>query len=60
MTPEQETQAEKDDLKGAKVDHLPGDEPPLEDMPRDWADEDRRIEHRKPDLGETEDDASEL
>ena len=35
-------------------------EGPLENLPREWADEDREIEGRKPDLGETEDDPSEL
>jgi len=38
------------------------DEPdePLENQPLDWADEDRVIEDRKPDLGEIEEDPSEL
>ena len=38
------------------------DEPdePLENQPLDWADEDRIIEDRKPDLGEIEEDTSEL
>ena len=38
------------------------DEPeePLENQPREWQDEDRVIEDRKPDLGETEEDTSEL
>ena len=35
-------------------------ESPLENNPRDWADEDVEIENRKPDLGEIEEDASEL
>jgi hypothetical protein len=35
------------------------DEPP-ENQPLEWADEDRVIEDRKPDLGETEEDTSEL
>jgi hypothetical protein len=35
-------------------------EEPLENPPLEWADEDRVIEGRKPDLGETEDDTSEL
>lgn len=33
---------------------------PIENPPLDWADEDREIEGRKPDLGETEEDSSEL
>jgi len=33
---------------------------PIEDLPSDWAREDRQIENRKPDLGETEEDPSEL
>jgi hypothetical protein len=33
---------------------------PIEDLPSDWAKEDRAIEGRKPDLGETEEDPSEL
>ena len=38
------------------------DEPdePLENQPLAWADEDRIIEDRKPDLGEIEEDTSEL
>ena len=35
-------------------------EAPLENQPLEWSDEDREIEDRKPDLGEIEDDASEL
>jgi hypothetical protein len=33
---------------------------PIEDLPSDYAKEDRQIEGRKPDLGETEEDSSEL
>ena len=33
---------------------------PIEDLPSEWAEEDREIEGRKPDLGETEEDPSEL
>ena len=33
---------------------------PLENQPLEWAEEDREIEDRKPDLGETEADTSEL
>jgi hypothetical protein len=38
------------------------DEPdePLENQPLEWTDEDRVIEDRKPDLGEIEEDTSEL
>jgi hypothetical protein len=32
----------------------------LEDLPSEWSEEDREIENRKPDLGETEEDTSEL
>lgn len=35
-------------------------EEPLENQPLEWADENREIEDRKPDLGETEEDTSEL
>lgn len=35
-------------------------EEPLENQPLEWADEDREMEDRKPDLGEIEEDASEL
>ena len=34
------------------------DEPAPEDLPREWSDEDRKLERRKPDLAETEEDAS--
>jgi hypothetical protein len=33
---------------------------PLEDLPVEWAEEDRVISDRKPDLGEIEEDTSEL
>lgn len=33
---------------------------PVEDLPKEWAKEDVEIEGRKPDLGEIEDDASEI
>jgi hypothetical protein len=33
---------------------------PIEDLPSEWAKEDREIEGRKPDLGEVEEDSSEL
>ena len=35
-------------------------EEPLEDQPLEWRDEDRDLEGRKPDLGELDDDPSEL
>jgi len=35
-------------------------EEPLENQPREWSEEDREMEDRKPDLGETEEDTSEL
>ena len=44
----------------AQVDKIDGSEDPLEDQPLDWSEEDREIEDRKPDLGETEEDTSEL
>jgi len=43
----------------ARVDEDDSEEP-LENQPLAWADEDRKIEDRKPDLGETEEDTSEL
>ena len=49
MKPNDEARVEKDDS-----------EEPLENQPLEWADEDREIEDRKPDLGETEEDTSEL
>ena len=33
---------------------------PLENQPLDWSDEDREIDGRKPDLGEIDEDPSEL
>ncbi len=33
---------------------------PIEDLTSEYSDEDREIEGRKPDLGETEEDPSEL
>jgi hypothetical protein len=35
-------------------------EQPPENQPLEWAEEDRKIERRKPDLGEIEEDTSEL
>jgi hypothetical protein len=34
------------------------DEEKVEDLPSEWSKEDREIEDRKPDLGETEEDTS--
>jgi hypothetical protein len=36
------------------------DEPEVEDLPKDWEDEDREISGRTPDLGEIEEDPSEM
>ena len=36
------------------------EEQPLENQPLDWLEEDREIEDRKPDLGEIEEDPSEV
>jgi hypothetical protein len=33
---------------------------PIEDLPSEWAEEDREIDGAKPDLGEQEEDPSEL
>jgi hypothetical protein len=33
---------------------------PLENQPLEWAEEDREMEDRKPDLGEIEEDTSEV
>ena len=33
---------------------------PIEDLPSEWAKEDQEIERRKPDLGEVDEDPSEL
>ena len=46
--------------KNIGLDKIEGDEAPLENAPLDWSEEDRVIEDRKPDLGETEEDRSEL
>jgi len=35
------------------------DEPPLEDLPAEWLEDDRAIEGKLPDLGEIEEDTSE-
>jgi hypothetical protein len=46
--------------KNNDLDIKDSKEPPLQNQPLDWADEDREIEGRKPDLGEIEEDSSEL
>ena len=47
--PRRKERAKKDDL-----------EEPLENQPAEWEEEDREIEGREPDLGESEEDTSEL
>jgi hypothetical protein len=47
-------------LKHNGLDKKDVPEEPVEDQPLDWSKEDREIEDRKPDLGETEEDESEL
>ena len=44
--------------KDADIDNKKTEDP-IEDQPADWAEEDRALEHRKPDLGEIEEDPSE-
>ncbi len=46
--------------KSHEVNKTDGSEPPLENPPKDWTDEDVEIEGRKPDLGEIEEDESEM
>jgi hypothetical protein len=46
--------------KDTRLDRKGDSEEPLENQPREWADEDREMEDRKPDLGEIEEDTSEL
>ena len=43
-----------EDLKEGKIPE------PIEDLPTDWSKEDREIEGREPDLGELDEDPSEL
>jgi hypothetical protein len=52
--------SERDDIEGARVDRVRSDESELEDMPVEVEKEDTEISGRKPDLGESEDDTSEL
>lgn len=51
------TPIDKKREKEAKEGKIPE---PIEDLPAEWAEEDREIEGRKPDLGEAEEDSSEL
>jgi len=44
-------------MNRSKEEHSPD---PLEDLPAEYAEEDRENEDRKPDLGEIEEDTSEL
>jgi hypothetical protein len=44
----------EEDVKQGKVPK------PIEDLPSEWTKEDIQDEHRKPDLGEIEEDPSEL
>jgi hypothetical protein len=52
-------QAEKDDIEGARVDRVSSEDEP-EDMTEEIDREDIEIAGRKPDLGETEEDTSEI
>jgi len=47
-------------LKDNGLDEKDSPEEPLENQPLAWSDEDREIEDRKPDLGEIDEDPSEL
>ena len=42
------------------LDRIEDSDEPLENQAPEWAEEDIQIEGRKPDLGETEEDESEL
>ena len=44
----------------SKLDKIEDSDEPLENQPLDWLKEDIKIEGRKPDLGEVEEDESEL
>ena len=46
--------------KDTRLDRRDDSAKPLENQPLEWADEDREMEDRKPDLGEIEEDTSEL
>jgi hypothetical protein len=43
--------------KDVEEGHIPK---PIEDLPSEWSKEDREIDGAKPDLGELEEDSSEL
>ena len=47
-------------LKDKGLDRKDSPEEPLENQPLEWSDEDREIEDRNPDLGEIDEDPSEL
>jgi hypothetical protein len=55
-------QCEDEDMipKDKSLDAEDDSEESLENQPLEWAEEDREMEDRKPDLGETEEDTSEL
>ena len=42
------------------LDNDPSEQPEDDDTALEWAEEDREIEDRKPDLGEIEEDTSEI
>ncbi|MGD0663639.1 MAG: hypothetical protein ABSD38_36845 [Syntrophorhabdales bacterium] len=46
--------------KDKRLDRKGDSEEPLENQPLEWAEEDREMEDRRPDLGEIEEDTSEL
>ncbi|MEO7143700.1 MAG: hypothetical protein ABI165_09385 [Bryobacteraceae bacterium] len=46
--------------KDKGLDRKDDSEAPLENQPLEWADESREMENRAPDLGEIEEDTSEL
>jgi hypothetical protein len=47
-------------LKDKGSDTKDSPEDPLENQPLEWSDENREMEDRKPDLGELDEDPSEL
>jgi hypothetical protein len=47
-------------MKDKRSDSEDSPEEPLENQPLEWSDEDREIEDRKPDLGELDEDPSQL
>ena len=46
--------------KDQRPDRKEDSEQPLENQPLEWSEEDREMEDRSPDLGEIEEDTSEL